>query len=44
MNAPIGLVSKEEHVKWQRALYSKGWAGINWPIEYGGASFTASQK
>ncbi|MDG1119868.1 MAG: acyl-CoA dehydrogenase family protein [SAR86 cluster bacterium] len=44
MNAPNGHVTKEEHVKWQQALYSKGWAGINWPKEYGGASFTASQK
>jgi alkylation response protein AidB-like acyl-CoA dehydrogenase len=44
MNAPNGHVTKEEHVKWQQALYSKGWEGINWPKEYGGASFTASQK
>ena len=44
MHAPNGHVTKEEHVKWQQALYEKGWAGINWPKEYGGASFTASQK
>ena len=44
MNSPNGHVTKEEHVKWQQALYSKGWAGVNWPKEYGGASFTASQK
>ena len=44
MHAPNGHVTKEEHVKWQQALYAKGWAGINWPKEYGGASFTASQK
>ena len=43
-NAPNGHVTKEEHVQWQQALYAKGWAGINWPKEYGGASFTASQK
>ena len=43
-NAPNGHVTKEEHVQWQPALYEKGWAGINWPKEYGGASFTASQK
>ena len=43
-NAPNGHVTKEEHVQWQQALYEKGWAGINWPKEYGGASFTASQK
>ena len=44
MNSPNGHVTKEEHVEWQQALFSKGWAGINWPKEYGGASFTASQK
>ena len=44
MNSPNGHVTKEEHVQWQQALYSKGWAGVNWPKEYGGASFTASQK
>ena len=44
MNAPNGHVTTEEHVRWQQALYAKGWAGINWPKEYGGASFTASQK
>ena len=31
MNAPNGHVTKEEHVRWQQALYAKGWAGINWP-------------
>jgi len=33
--------------KWtpnQRRASAKGWAGINWPAEYGGAAFTASQK
>ena len=44
MNSPNGHVTKEEHVQWQQALFAKGWAGINWPKEYGGASFTASQK
>ena len=44
MNSPNGHVTKEEHVQWQQALFAKGWAGINWPKEDGGASFTASQK
>ena len=43
-HAPNGHVTKDEHVQWQQALYKKGWAGINWPEEYGGASFTATQK
>jgi alkylation response protein AidB-like acyl-CoA dehydrogenase len=44
VNSPNGHLTKEEHVQWQQALFSKGWAGINWPKEYGGASFSASQK
>ena len=44
MGSPNGHVTKDEHMKWQQALYAKGWAGINWPKEYGGAAFTASQK
>ena len=44
MGSPNGHVTKDEHMKWQQALYTKGWAGINWPKEYGGAAFTASQK
>ena len=43
-HAPNGHVTKDEHVQWQQALYKKGWAGINWPEEYGGASFTATQN
>ena len=44
ISAPNGHLTKEEQVKWQKSLYAKGWAGINWPAEYGGAAFTASQK
>ena len=44
VGSPNGHLTKDEHMKWQQALYSKGWAGINWPKEYGGAAFTASQK
>ena len=35
VNSPNGHLTKEEHVQWQQALFSKGWAGINWPKEYG---------
>ena len=38
----------EEHVKflkeWQGKLASGGWAGINWPKEYGGRAVTVLQK
>ena len=43
-NSPNGHLTREEHMRWQKSLYEKGWAGINWPKEYGGAEFTAAQK
>jgi len=39
-----GTLTKEDYVYWQKALYEKGWAGINWPEEYGGPGFTATQR
>ena len=44
INSPNGHLTKHEHMQWQQALYGRGWAGINWPEEYGGAAFSASQK
>ena len=29
---------------WQRTLYDGGWAGINWPTEYGGRGLTDIQQ
>ena len=43
-NARAGGLTKEDHVYWQQALYQKGWAGLNWPKEYGGPEFTATQR
>ncbi|HIG43452.1 MAG TPA: pimeloyl-CoA dehydrogenase large subunit [Gammaproteobacteria bacterium] len=39
-----GHLDKEDHVYWQQALYKKGWAGLNWPGEYGGPEFTPTQR
>jgi alkylation response protein AidB-like acyl-CoA dehydrogenase len=39
-----GHLEKEDHVYWQQALYKKGWAGLNWPAEFGGPEFTPSQR
>ncbi|MEM7083201.1 MAG: acyl-CoA dehydrogenase family protein [Pseudomonadota bacterium] len=36
--------SKEDYVRSQHALYEKGWAGINWPVAYGGTGWSATQK
>ncbi len=37
-------LTKEELVNWQKILYRKGWAAPNWPVEYGGTGWTATQK
>jgi len=39
-----GHLEKEAHVYWQQALYKKGWAGLNWPAEFGGPDFTPTQR
>ncbi len=42
--SPGGHLTREDHVYWQQALYRKGWAGLNWPVEYGGPGFTPTQR
>ncbi len=42
--AKTGHLTKEEHVFWQQALYKRGWAGLNWPAEFGGPEFTPTQR
>ena len=37
-------LSKDEIVGWQKILYKKGWMAPNWPQEYGGTGWTATQK
>ena len=37
-------LTKDEQVAWQQALNKRGWAGVNWPVEYGGTGWTATQK
>ncbi|MBI1239131.1 MAG: pimeloyl-CoA dehydrogenase large subunit [Alphaproteobacteria bacterium] len=39
-----GYLDKEGQLKWQKALYEKGWAAPNWPKEFGGPGWTAAQK
>ena len=39
-----GYLDRDGQLKWQRALYKKGWAAPNWPVEYGGPGWTPSQK
>jgi alkylation response protein AidB-like acyl-CoA dehydrogenase len=37
-------LSPEDQVRWQQALHKRGWAGINWPEEYGGTGWSPVQK
>ena len=39
-----GHAGKDLHIKWQKALYERGWMAPNWPEQYGGAGFTSTQK
>jgi len=33
-----------DFVRFQKALYEKGWAGFSWPVEYGGTGWGAVEK
>ena len=37
-------LGREDHVRWQQALAARGWAGVNWPVEYGGTGWSPVQK
>ena len=37
-------LSKEDTVRWHKALHAQGWAGIGWPKEFGGTGWTPVQQ
>ena len=37
-------LEKEDYVLFQKLLFEQGWAGINWPTEYGGTGWSTVQK
>jgi alkylation response protein AidB-like acyl-CoA dehydrogenase len=37
-------MEREDFVRFQQWLHEKGWAGVNWPVEYGGTGWTPVQK
>jgi len=39
-----GYLDKEDHVRWQKKLYEKGWIAPNWPVEHGGPGWSATQR
>lgn len=38
--SPHGRADREDHVRWQQALYEKGWLVPYWPTEYGGKGWS----
>jgi len=38
------MLEREDQVQFQKALFDKGWAGYNWPVEYGGTGWSLVQK
>ncbi len=37
-------LEKDDFVRFQKCLYEQGWAGINWPVEYGGTGWSPVEK
>jgi alkylation response protein AidB-like acyl-CoA dehydrogenase len=37
-------LEREDHIRFQKALFAKGWAGYNWPVEHGGTGWSTVQK
>ncbi|MCY4342978.1 MAG: acyl-CoA dehydrogenase family protein [Gammaproteobacteria bacterium] len=40
----LARVSRAEQMRWQQKLAERGWAAPNWPVEHGGAGFSATQN
>lgn len=41
---PEGAAMREFDLAWQQTLHAGGWAGINWPVEYGGRGLSDIQQ
>ncbi len=44
MRAKGQVLSKADIVRSQKALAAKGWAALNWPVEYGGTGWSPTQR
>ncbi len=40
----IGVAMREFDLAWQREQYEAGWAGVAWPVEYGGRGLSLTQQ
>ena len=47
-NAPRGAtgmrISKDTQIAWEKKLAAKGWLAYNWPAEFGGPGWSATQR
>lgn len=37
-------LERDDFIRFQKVLFARGWAGYNWPVEYGGTGWTPVQK
>ena len=37
-------LTRDDTVRWHKALYKRGWFAVEWPVEYGGTGWTPVQK
>ena len=37
-------LERDDYIRFQKTLHEQGWAGINWPVEYGGTGWSSVQK
>jgi alkylation response protein AidB-like acyl-CoA dehydrogenase len=37
-------LAKDDHVRWQRILFERGWSAPGWPVAYGGTGWSAVQR
>lgn len=36
--------NREQHVRWQKILFRKGWGAPNWPVEFGGTGWNPVEQ
>jgi alkylation response protein AidB-like acyl-CoA dehydrogenase len=37
-------LKREDFVRWHKIVAAQGWVGANWPVEYGGTGWSATQR
>ncbi len=37
-------LTRDDHIRYQKCLYERGWAAPNWPVEYGGTGWSSIEQ